>query len=100
MATKKKTTPKKTVKAPAKKRTVRAKKVAAMRSFRVSKPETPFFTLSFTRQSLYWLVIGVITIVFTLWILKLQSDIEAIYDSIEQVTLESSMIPEPTKKKD
>ncbi len=40
-------------------------------------------TFTPTKQSLYWLVLGVIVICFATWILKLQSDIQAIYDSID-----------------
>ena len=46
-------------------------------------PEAKFLSFNPTIQTLYWVVIGVICICFTLWIAKLQSDINAIYDSID-----------------
>jgi hypothetical protein len=68
-----------------------------VKSFRVSKPEVPFFTFSLTRQTVYWLVLGVILIVFALWITKLQSDIQSIYDTIDMNTAEQDTYI-PTKK--
>ena len=58
-------------------------KYQTIKSFRVSKPEQPFMTFSLTRQTVYWLVLGVVVIVFALWITKLQSDIQSIYDTID-----------------
>ena len=87
MATKKATSTKKPT-TRKKASAVRSKKsksqTSAVRSFRVSKPDTPFMTFSITRQTVYWLVLGLIVIVFGFWINKLQSDISDIYDSIEQ----------------
>jgi hypothetical protein len=57
----------------------------------------PFFTFSLTRQTVYWLVLGVILIVFALWITKLQSDIQSIYDTIDMNTAEQDTYV-PTKK--
>lgn len=94
MATKKstKTTAKKTtkasaarktkpVKAPVKRKTT--KKKPEMKSFRVSPRQEPFMSMSPTRQTLYWLILGLVVIAFTVWILQLQSDIQDIYDSID-----------------
>lgn len=77
--TKRKTTP------PKKKtsQTARGKKAAPARSFALSRSDTPFMTLKLTKQSLYWLILGVIVIAFGAWIMKLQSDIQTIYDAID-----------------
>jgi len=86
----------KKVSSPAKKASVKksAPKQQAVRSFRVSKPETPFLTFSLTRQTAYWLVLGLIFIVFALWITKLQSDIQGIYDTIDMNTAaEDTYVP-------
>ena len=69
-----------------------------MVSFRRANAETPFLTLRFTKQTVYWLVICAMAIVFTAWILKLQSDIEGIYDSIDSNTT-SLNTPVPKKNK-
>lgn len=69
-----------------------------MRSFHVAHQSTPFMSARPTRQTLYWLVICAVVIVFTLWILKLQSDIQAIYDSIDADNANSViMTPEEMK---
>lgn len=77
MATKKTTTTKR------KRTTKTTKKAPEMKSFRVAKEDTPFFTFKLTRQTLYWLVLSVVVVAFTLWILKLQADIQDIYNSID-----------------
>lgn len=91
MATKKATSTKKPT-ARKKVSTVRSTKrpkATQLRSFHVAKPELPFMTFTVTRQTVYWLVLGAIVIVFGFWINKLQSDIQSIYDSIDQNTLMS-----------
>lgn len=45
-----------------------------------------------TVQTLYWLVIGVVVVAFSLWILKLQDDISKIYDSIDRANIENSIV--------
>lgn len=72
-------------------------KSQTVKSFRVSRPETPFLTFSLTRQTAYWLVLGLIVVVFALWITKLQADIQSIYDSIDLNTAISDTYV-PTKK--
>jgi hypothetical protein len=72
----------KAVKAPVKRKTA-SKKKPAIKSFRVSPRDEPFMSMSLTRQSLYWVVLGIVVIAFAVWILKLQSDIQDIYDSID-----------------
>lgn len=77
MATKKTTTTKR-------KRAVKTtKKAPEMKSFRVAKEETPFFTFRLTKQTVYWLILSAVVIAFTLWLLKLQSDIQDIYNNID-----------------
>lgn len=79
MATKKTTTTKRKRVSPAAKR----KKSLEMKSFRVARNDVPFFTFQLTKQTLYWLVLGAVVVAFTLWILKLQSDIQEIYNTID-----------------
>ncbi len=62
---------------------VRTKKAANVQSFRLAKQTTPFMTTSTSRETVYWLILGIVVIAFTAWIMKLQSDIQAIYDSID-----------------
>lgn len=63
------------------------------KSFRVSKEKSPFMTFRITNQTLYWLVLGVVVIAFTAWIMKLQYDIQAIYDNIDSTSQSTLDIP-------
>lgn len=104
MATKK-TTPKKTTaaakktttavrkKSPAKRKAASKPKVVPMQSFRVYHDPQPFMTFQITKQTLYWLVIAAISISFTAWILKFQSDINEIYTQIEMMQATELVAP-------
>lgn len=94
MATTKKSAPKKTVKNAAPKKVATKKTstrkrtsksiLADSQSFKLIKSDTPFLTFTPTLQTLYWAILGVVVIAFTVWMLKMQSDIQAIYDQIDQ----------------
>ncbi|PID32994.1 hypothetical protein CR969_03105 [Candidatus Saccharibacteria bacterium] len=66
-------------------RKTKAKKPAKMESFKSSKEHHPFMTFKFTRQTVYWLIIAVVILGLSAWIFKLQSDIFAIYDKIDDI---------------
>lgn len=97
MATKKKPT---TTKAPAKKKPTAARKTplkqkAAKRSLLrahigLRPEETEFMTFRVTKQTVYWLVLGAVVILFTFWLTQLQSDIQDLYDQIDANTAEMS----------
>lgn len=72
----KKTTTKKTA-------TTKASQNAPMRSFKRSTPETSFFTFKLTQQTLYWLILSVIVLILGVWVIRLETEIQGIYDSIE-----------------
>lgn len=82
-ATKKKAAPAKSRAPKTASTRTRAKKTSSARSFRIEKQTTPFMTTRTSRETLYWAVLGVVVILFTAWVMKLQSDIQAIYDSID-----------------
>lgn len=96
MVTAKKTTKKATAKKPPvkNKTTVRAtttkqkraprKKQAAMSSFRPVKNTETFMSFKVTVQTVYWLLIGLLVILLAMWVLKLQNDINYIYDQIDE----------------
>jgi len=99
MATKKTTTKKAPVKkasAP-KKRTAKKSPVKKSSSssllslrnqIRLEKEDSAFMTFRVTRQTLYWLVLGAVVIMFTLWLTKLQSDIQDLYDQVDASTMQ------------
>ena len=76
---------------------VRVSKKPSMQSFKLARQDQPFLSLNPSVQTLYWTVIGVIAIVFTTWILTLQSQIYKIYDQIDVANSEDSVVV-PAKK--
>lgn len=95
MATKNTTTKKtSTAKKPTTARKSASKSTAAKRSSSRSRlslasqiglrpEETDFMTFRITRQTVYWLVLGLVVILFTVWLMKLQMDIQSLYDQID-----------------
>ena len=93
MATKK-TTTKKT---PAKKSTVKRKSAktsapSVLSSVRLERETRPFMTFSITRETVYWLVLGAVVILFTIWLMRLQMNIQALYDDIDSSNLSTVQI--------
>ena len=70
---------------PASKTTVRTKKVVApaMRSFRASAPEEPFFTFRISHQTFYWLILAAIVVGLAAWVLSISIQVQHIYDQID-----------------
>jgi hypothetical protein len=96
MATKKPTTKKAAVKKtapkrPAAKKTTKKSSSKGLRAHIALQPEeTDFMTFRITRQTLYWLVLGAVVIMFTLWLMQLQADIQTLYDQIDANSTEMS----------
>lgn len=86
--TTKKPTARTTTATKAKKTTTRKKTVAASVkapgtvSFRLCDEQQPFMTTKPSIQSLYWLIIGVLALVFVAWAMVLTAQVQAIYDTI------------------
>lgn len=80
---------KKVVKTPAvrkstAKRTVAKKHTAVeLRSFRPAVEKTPFMTFTFTRQSLYWLILSGLVLALGSWVMYLNVKIQSMYDQVE-----------------
>ena len=102
MATKKTTTKKTPTKksAVAKKPAAKAKPVKKSKATKTGlrahvglRPEeSAFFTFRLTRQTLYWLVLGAGVVLFPVWIMQLQADIQSLYDEIDAATMESAQL--------
>lgn len=104
MATKKTSTKKVTSKkAPVKKSAARKASSKSRVSAAIAlTPETgDFMTFRITRQTVYWLVLGTVVVLFSIWILRLQSEVQSIYDKIEatQADAESTYVKPTTDKK-
>lgn len=95
MATKKKTTT--TKKRPATKTSKRSKQ-SEMKSFRISPEEQPFFTFRLTRQTTYWILISIVILGLALWILKLQAEIQDLYNVIDANTNAVMEMPATTNE--
>jgi hypothetical protein len=97
MATKKSSTKKApTTKKPAARKAAAKKNTANPLSLRsqvgLRSEDTEFMTFRITKQTLYWLVLGAVVILFTLWLSKLQSDIQTLYDQIDATSIETSLL--------
>lgn len=92
-STKKRTTVKKSV--------VKTPVEPSVRSLRRSVDDTPFFTVRFSHQTVYWLILAALVIGLAAWVLQLSIKIQDIYNQIDIVeTSDSSMtLPKPTVKK-
>lgn len=85
MVTKKKSTTKKTApkKVSPKKHKTNAKHRGIRRHVGLQRANSDFMNVRFTAQTVYWLVLGVVVVLFTLWLMHLQASIQAIYDQID-----------------
>lgn len=99
---KKSTVKKAPVKRPAAKKRTASKSVAASnvstnRLVNLVRDEESFMTFRVNRETFYWVILGVVVIAFSMWIMKLQSDIQSIYDQIDYTTsVDTTYVP--TKK--
>jgi hypothetical protein len=78
MATAKKATKKKIVKAAPRK----IKKVAPLRSFKVSKESVPFVSFRVTDQTIYWSILLILILILALWVLQIQINISDVLSQI------------------
>ncbi len=93
MATKKSTSKK----APTKKKSTvkrsKAQSSSALGSVRLQPETQPFMTFQLTKETVYWLVLGAVVILFTIWLMRLQMDIQTLYDDIDATNLSEATNP-------
>lgn len=84
-------------KAAKKKAPVKKQAVVKRPAIELVPENQPFFEFRITPQTLYWLVLGTVSIIFAVWIVTLDARIQKLYDEIDMTT---SMIdqPMPVKK--
>lgn len=81
------------------KHAAKSTKSREMRSFRLAKSPEPFMTFRITRQTIYWLVLGVIVLSFGSWLIYVTAQIQSIYDQIDQTNaIVNDLSPETLKK--
>ena len=73
------------------------KKTTEHRSFKKSPNQSPFLTLKFTHQSVYWLILCGLVLALGIWVLNLNIRLQAVYDRIDH-GLESSDVHHSTTK--
>jgi len=50
-------------------------------------------TFQLTKETVYWLVLGAVVILFTIWLMRLQMDIQTLYDDIDATNLSEATNP-------
>jgi len=95
----KKTSPKtKKTTTKRKKTTRKSPKKTVMQSFKRSPEPEPFMTFKITQQTVYWVIITLLSATFMIWLLKIQSDITVIYNQVEQMQRVNLDMPITPKK--
>ncbi len=87
MATKKTVSKKAPIKKKSTAKVVKTKKASASNNTSsyvgLRAEDQSFMTFRVTRQTVYWLVLGAVVVLFAVWIMKLQADVQSIYDEID-----------------
>ncbi|HRJ06352.1 MAG TPA: hypothetical protein PK096_04800 [Candidatus Saccharibacteria bacterium] len=60
--------------------------------FGLQPEQEKFMTFRVNLQTLYWLILGGVVLLFSMWILQLQSDVQKIYDQIDINTAEGNTV--------
>lgn len=76
----------------------RSKRQGTFQSFQVSGDNSPFLTYRITRQTLYWLILAVVVFFLGAWVLRLEVEIQGIYDSIDRNNISISSLEVPVNK--
>lgn len=63
-----------------------------MESFKPYKEKQNFMEFKITQQTVYWAIIGISVLCLGLWILKVQTEVYAIYDQIDASIREESAL--------
>lgn len=65
-----------------------ASKAAKMQSLKLAPETENFMSVKMTMQTVYWVIICLLSLAFALWILTVQADINNLYDQIETLQQE------------
>ncbi len=91
-----------TKRAPAKSasRTKVARRSAPKRtqSFKRVQPAQPFMTFRITEQTLYWLILSLIVLMFGAWVLSMNDRIQRLYDEVDSARIASQSLELPVEK--
>ena len=90
--------------APAKKAVARKtpvskkRKKAEYESFQLATETEDFMTVRLSKQTVYWLILGVISIAFAWYTMSLTMSINDLYDQIDQIRIQDDSIGIPQEK--
>ena len=90
--------------APAKKAVARKtpvskkQKKAEYESFQLATETEDFMTVRLNRQTIYWLILGVISIAFAWYTMSLTMSINDLYDQIDQIRAQDDSMVIPQEK--
>lgn len=70
------------------------KKAPQMQSLKLAPETEDFMSTKLTIQTVYWIIISLLSLTFVLWILTLQTDINNLYDQIETLQQEKISLSE------
>jgi hypothetical protein len=89
----------KSTKRPAKKTKSKTSKQQAMPLVRLESEAEPFMTMRVNRETFYWVILGLVVVLFASWIMKLQSDVQSIYDQVDAQSSQADVVVKPSSKK-
>lgn len=72
----------------------RSTKAYQPRSFRVCQESQDFMSFKLTRDTVYWLILGVVVLAQGIWTINIHQKVQAIYDEIEQSNLQQQQLDE------
>lgn len=75
-----------------------AKSSSTGQSFRIVSSDTPFFSFTVTKQSVYWLIFMVAVLALGAWVLYLQDKINQLYDQIDTSNYQAQLTPDQYKQ--
>lgn len=81
MATKKTTRKKPAAKRSSTKK--RTTKNPVYKTFKVTNPDAPFFSVRITAQTVYWTILSLAVLAFGLWVIALQLQANSLYEDMQ-----------------
>lgn len=66
-------------------KTPQTKKAPVKKQVAKKTAKSNFMSLKLTQQTAYWSVLGLVVLIFGMWVTQLSIDVQRIYDDIESV---------------
>lgn len=91
----KKTTATTAKKRPVAKKSTKQPKAPKYESFKLASNDEPFMQVRFNIQTVYWLILGFVVVMFSWYTISVSQSIEDIYSQIDQIRIEEDSIVVP-----